>query len=87
MIIDSNPGQLDNFKEGIEKIIQGIRQVEEEQKKLLSVTVTIDEACKHYNCTKPTLLKRRKANLIPFVRFGNQFRYFIIPEKGLVCSK
>jgi hypothetical protein len=86
MIADSHPGYLDRFKDGIEKIKEGFSQIEQEQKKLKSLTVNATEACKHFGISNPTLVKRRNANLIPYIRFGNQFRYFITAEKGEVCS-
>jgi hypothetical protein len=67
----------DNIALGVAKIKEGFELVEAEIKKLKDSTVGAVRACEYYGISRPTLIKRRKENMVPYILFGKEYRYFI----------
>lgn len=61
------------------------KTIEEQQMALEQNTLTCKEICEAYGITEPTLIKRRNAGLIPFIKLGRNF-YYLRPGAA-ACSK
>jgi len=61
------------------------KSIERQQAQFLKDTLNAKEACEALGITEPTLIKRRNAGLIPYVKLGRNF-YYLKPEAAL-CSK
>lgn len=60
--------------------IQNIsKTIESQQEALEKNTLSCKEICQALGITEPTLIKRRNAGLIPYIKLGRNF-YYLKPE-------
>jgi hypothetical protein len=74
--------QIETSKKQLSEIA---RSIEEQHVGLVANTMSCSEACAVLGITEPTLIKRRKAGLVPFIKLGRNFYY--LKTEAAVCSK
>jgi hypothetical protein len=64
------------YSETSAKITDVSKLLSEQQNKLFSKSWTTEQAMAKLGISEPTLIKRRKMGLIPYMKLGNRYYYF-----------